>query len=204
MANDRPQKGFSLIELMIVVAIALIIAGFAVPSFLQTLRNFRINGAGASINGELLTAKMRAAARFTRTRVRFERAGRLFRSQWWDRTLNGGAGGWADETVGGPQQLPQGIGFGSGGVANNPAGNAIGFADPCLDDDGVTVIGGTACVVFNSRGIPIDSTGSPVADNEVWITDTIQVHGVMVSITGLTQVWRTDTSDTAGAYWVRH
>jgi prepilin-type N-terminal cleavage/methylation domain-containing protein len=204
MTSDRPQQGFSLIELLIVVAIALIIGGFAVPSFLQSMRNFRISGDARSINGELLTAKMRAAARFTRTRVRFERVSRQFRSQWWDRTLNGGAGGWADEAVGAPQQLSRQVFYGPGDVTMNPAGDAIGFASACLDDDGVTVIPSTACVVFNSRGIPIDSTGSPVASNQIWINDTNQVHGVTVSITGLTQVWRTESADTSGSYWVRH
>ena len=98
MAVYRSQKGFSLIELLIVVMIALIIAGFAVPSFLQTLRNFRINGDGVSINGEILTAKMRAAARFTHTRVYLDLANRQFRSQWWDKTLNSGPGGRTVET----------------------------------------------------------------------------------------------------------
>ncbi|MBI3934371.1 MAG: prepilin-type N-terminal cleavage/methylation domain-containing protein [Acidobacteria bacterium] len=203
MARVRKQEGFSLIELMIVVAIALVIAGFAVPAFMQTLRNFRIAGDARSMNGELLTAKMRAAARFTRTRVQFVRATRQFRSQWWDKTLNGGAGGWADEAVGAPQVLSEGVTFGDGGVANNPEGNPIGFADPCLDDGGVP-IAGTACIVFNSRGFPIDATLLSPLSSEVYVTDVSQVHGVLVSVTGLTRVWRTDTVDTEGANWIRH
>lgn len=207
MAVYRSQRGFSLIELMVVVLVALVIAGFAVPGFLQAMRNFRINGDGISINGEVLTAKMRAAARFTQTRVRFDLNGRQFRSQWWDKTLNGGAGGWRDEAVGAPQTLARGIRYGNGGIANSPpagSGNPIGFAGACLDDAGAA-IGNTACIVFNSRGFPIDPvTLVPTNTGEVYVTDGTQVYGVTVSSTGLTRVWRTDTADTAGAQWIRH
>jgi prepilin-type N-terminal cleavage/methylation domain-containing protein len=203
MAVYRSEKGFSLIELMIVVAIAFIIAGFAVPAFLQTMRNFRINGDGVSINGEILTAKMRAAARFTHTRVYFDLASNQFRSQWWDKTANSNAGGWVDETVGAPQVLSSGVSFGNGGVTNDPAGNSIGIAGQCLDDGG-SAISNTACVLFNSRGFPIDGTGTITGADEIWITDGAMVYGVTVSINGLTQVWRTDTVDTGGANWIRH
>lgn len=199
MAVYRSQKGFSLIELLIVVVVALIIGGFAVPSFLQTMRNFRINGDGASINGELLTAKMRAAARFTRTRVYFDLTTRQFRSEWWDKTANA----WTLENVGSPQTLASGVTFGTGAVGIDPEGNVATLAGECLDNGGGTITN-TACVVFNSRGIPINpATGSPLA-SDVYVTNGSQVYAVTVSATGLTRIFRTDTLDTGGAHWTRH
>ena len=88
-------------------------------------------------------------------------------------------------------------------MANGPSGSTIGIAGQCLDDGG-GAIGNTACVVFNSRGFTINGAGTPTASDEIWITDGIMVYGVTVSITGLTQVWRTDTVDSAGAHWIRH
>jgi len=60
MANERNQKGFSLIELLVVVMIGLIVAAFAVPTFLTALRNFRLGGDSMSINGENVDGWMAA------------------------------------------------------------------------------------------------------------------------------------------------
>ncbi len=100
MRNKRGVAGFSLLELLIVVAVGLILVAFAVPNFIQTMQNYRIAGDAMSINGEIGLAKMRAAARFTQVRVRFDGAGvRTVRTEWWSRFDNRG---WVPEAVGAP------------------------------------------------------------------------------------------------------
>ena len=62
-------------------------------------------------------------------------------------------------------------------------------APECRDGGGIP-IDNTACVIFNSRGIPIDWEGTPTGIGAVYVTDGIVMHGITVSAAGLTQVWQ--------------
>jgi len=48
--------------------------------------------------------------------------------------------------------------------------------------------------MFNSRGIPVDSTWSPTPTGALYVTNGNSVSGVTVSATGLTKIWRSDAS----------
>lgn len=52
--------GFSLLELLLVVAVALIVAGIAIPNFLNIMHAARLKGAATDFAGLLQTARMRA------------------------------------------------------------------------------------------------------------------------------------------------
>ena len=56
----------------------------------------------------------------------------------------------------------------------------------------------TACIMFNSRGIPIDNTLTATPNGAFYVTDGKTVTGVTVSATGLTKIWRTGA---ATAIW---
>ena len=207
MRQHNRQRGFSLLELMIVVMMALIIAGFAIPAFLQTLRNFRIMGDVRDINGEILLAKMRAAANFTWARVYFDFDNRTFVSQMWDKTT----ADWVNVNVGGPQNLATGVNFGFGDMTADPNGVAIAQAPTCQIGDGGPPqapggggdeAGNSACIMFNSRGFPVDDAGTATAADAIYISDGGQVHGATVSITGLTRTWRADNA--IADVWTRH
>jgi hypothetical protein len=51
-------------------------------------------------------------------------------------------------------------------------------------------------MIFNSRGIPVDSTGSPIGIDAVYMTDGTAVYGVTVSATGFVRLWRTNSTST--------
>jgi len=133
MARVRNQKGFSLIELMIVVAIALIIAAFAVPQITETLRNYRLAGDARNIKSEILLAKMRAAARFTRSRVRADFNARTFQTDLWNKTTST----WDPVAVGAPQILSQGVTYGVAGMTDPPV-------DPVTGDPTQALLGQAA------------------------------------------------------------
>ncbi len=186
------HRGFSLIEMVIAVAIGLLIAGMAIPTLLTLKRNLRISGDAGDINGDVALAKMRAAAAFTKARVYADLSANTFRIEVWNKS---GGGSWGTE--GGTQALSPEVTWGFGTLNSPPAGTqaAIGQAPLCLNNTG-NAIANTACIVFNSRGIPVDSTGTPTPNDALYITDGGLVYGVTVSATGLIQTWRSGTNAT--------
>jgi prepilin-type N-terminal cleavage/methylation domain-containing protein len=54
------ERGFTILEVVVVVAIALIIAGIAIPNFMNMAHASRLKGAATDFAGLLQTARMRA------------------------------------------------------------------------------------------------------------------------------------------------
>ena len=63
------QAGFSILELIIVVTIALIAVAIAVPQITGMVRAARLTGDAHNLTEEVTLAKMRAAADFTQARI---------------------------------------------------------------------------------------------------------------------------------------
>ena len=214
MSAPRKEQGFALIELVMVVAIALIIIGMAVPTFFSMRRNFRITGDARDIAAEILVAKMRAASDFTQARARFDTSANTFQIELWDKTGStaacAGTPCWYVDAPSGTMYLSQGVSFGFGAQSNPPPNTqaAIGLAPGCTPGSGTnpgggTAIANTACVVFNSRSMPIDTTGAPTTNDAIYLTDGNGVYATTISATGLLQTWRIDVGDTNAAHWVK-
>ena len=58
---SRVVRGFSLLELMIVVALSLTIAAIAIPSFLTSYYNIRLKSAATNLSGFMQRARLQAA-----------------------------------------------------------------------------------------------------------------------------------------------
>jgi type II secretory pathway pseudopilin PulG len=225
--REAPQleQGLALVELIIVVAIALVIAAMAVPTFVSTRRNFRAVGDASNVAADILVAKMRGASDFTQARARFNLAANngypadSFQLELWDKTgLNctpAGTPCWAIDAPTGTVTLSSGITLGFGTQTHPPPGTQAAIAQgnstaadaECYDGPSGpapgTQITGTACIVFNSRGIPVDHTGSPTADDAIYITDGSGVYGTTISATGLLEPWRIDVNDTTASHWMK-
>jgi len=203
IANNKRQAGFSTLELLVVIAMSVVITAIAIPSYLNTAAYLRAAGDLRSLNGITAQAKMRAAADFTHARAYADLSGNSYQLQVWYKT---GSCWVADSdrtntcltyTSGHPSgavfNLSQGVTFGYGSLtAGPPSQTSIAQAAPCLDNSNATLGSTTACIVFNSRGIPINPTSlAPVATGAFYITNGTVVDGVTASATGSLLTWST-------------
>lgn len=194
---EHASSGFSLLEMMLVLAVMGIVAAMAVP-MINSLGYLRTAGDARNLSHAVSLARMMAASQATRTRVFVDLTDNAYHTDVWQRT---GAPGWVRE--GGRTRLSDfTAGFGFGIVSTPPPNTqaAIALAPLCLDDTG-NPIGNSACIMFNSRGIPIDSTGAPTAAYALYITDDTAVFGVTVSATSAIRLWR--TPQVSVARWVQ-
>jgi prepilin-type N-terminal cleavage/methylation domain-containing protein len=184
------NHGLSLLEVTIVMTVALVIAAMAVPAFLTLVRELRVTGDARDLNGAIVLAKMRAAASFARARMYADLSANTFRIE----LQQAGTATWTPE--GGDQPLSSGVSFGFGTLSTPPSNTqaTLGQAAACRNGDNTADIANTACVVFNSRGVPVDSTLAPTPNDAIYVTDGKAVTGVTVSATGLTRLWRTEAS----------
>jgi len=196
------ECGFSLLELLVVILISGILAAVAIPQYLTIVRNQRIRGDAHSLAGNTSVAKMRAGADFTQARIYLDLGANSFRVDDWDQTNNcwhpdATAAGTCANGTPGPTAilLSEGVTPGLAGVGAPPPNTTAGLsqASPCTDNTRVGTVAGTACIVFNSRGMPLN--GVP---GGLYIRDTKNVYGVTVNASGMVQTWSAPAS---GGSW---
>jgi prepilin-type N-terminal cleavage/methylation domain-containing protein len=189
--ND--SRGFSLIELLMVVGIMGVLAAITVPMSGNAIRFLKLSGDARDLHQATAVAKMRAAAKFTKSRVYLDINGRAFYVQTFNKTVTipCPAGCW--ETEGGSTSLSSTVTFGFGPVTTPPpfTQTTINQSAPCQDNASVD-IANTSCIIFNSRGIPIDNTGGPTGMDAIYVTDGTAVYGITVGATGFIRTWQTN------------
>ena len=198
--QKKAQAGFSTVELMIVMLMSVIIAAISVPTYLRVVSYLRSVGDLRSLNAVTAQAKMRAAADFTHARLYADLNANTFHLEFWNKAnncwqtdgdrLNNCTAANSPVTA-----LSQRVNFGTGGLATGPtAGSAAVNQAPACRRRVAGVNGGgtdnnTACIEFNSRGVPVDLNNAPVATGAIYITDQNSVEAVTVSATGSIQSW---------------
>src|SRR3970282_1000756 len=88
MRQRKGEGGFSMIELLTVVAVMGIIAIFALPSVFRTSEDLRLRNDGRAIAQMVGVVKMRAASKFSRARLFVTLDDNTYFTQFWDRTAN--------------------------------------------------------------------------------------------------------------------
>jgi prepilin-type N-terminal cleavage/methylation domain-containing protein len=191
----RTDAGFSLVEVLVVMAILGILAGFVVPVISNTVSGYRLRNEAKAISNMVSLAKMRATSQFSRARVYGDLSTNQYRLQVWNKTTNQ----WVTE--GATRTMPFEVRFGFGVLGTPPPNTqpAIAMGTLCTDDAGADV-GNTNCIVFNSRGIPVNAGGAPLGGNAFYMTDRIGVRAVTVTATPLVREW---WSPAHSPMWVR-
>jgi len=194
MKRLRSNSGYSLIEIMAAMAVLGVLAAFAVPMLAATTSGVKLRDQAESISNLVSLAKMRATSQFTRSRVYVDLSADTYVLQ-----LRNADGTWSNDAA--VTTLPSGIDYGWGELDEPPpnAQDELAFAAACTDEDDEP-IDKTACINFNSRGIPIDSDGAPIGGNAIYVTDGTGVRGITVTTTPLIRNW---WSSAGNPGWIR-
>jgi len=208
IANQK-QRGFSLIELMLVVLITIVTTAIAVTSIPRVTNNFRLSGDTRGISAALSEARMLAAAQFTHARVYMDLAGNSYHIELWnkagDSTHTSGcwetygdiAANLCTQTSSPVTPLGWGDTFGFGSITAGPttATNTIAQAGKCTPGvagaSAGTAINNTACIEFNSRSYPVDSTNTLITSDAIYLGNNSTTYsGIAVSIVGQPTAYR--------------
>ncbi len=214
MRTMKRQGGFSTLEMLVVVMMSLIVSAIAIPNFTNVANYLRAAGDLRSLDGITVQAKMRAAADFTHARAYIDLAGNTYHLELWNQTNN------CWQTDGDKYNnctaanspviaLSQGVTFGTGGIGVGPTpGTTTTSEAPLCIKKAAGNAGGTggtfpntACIEFNSRGIPVDSTNAPVATGAFYLGNQNTVDAITVNATGSIQSWLTAPSCNAASCW---
>ncbi|HEX5070635.1 MAG TPA: prepilin-type N-terminal cleavage/methylation domain-containing protein [Vicinamibacterales bacterium] len=182
----KDASGFSLIELMATMLLLVTLAAFVLPFTSTTLSAMNLSSDARNVAAATALAKMRAAAEFSKARIYVDYMSKTFWVERWQKTA---PIGWVAEGV--HTTLSSNVFFGYAGAAAPPPNTqaVIGQAPACLDNAGAA-IAGSGCIVFNSRGVPIDAANVPTPDGAFYVMADMTIYGITTGAGGLIQLWQ--------------
>jgi len=201
------ERAFTMLEMLIVVTVAGVVAAMAVPQAYYAVKSYRLHADASALANQLNIARMRAASQFAPYREIVNASS----GTYWREKLCGDTSTSTDsactsaynaltlaEIEGGTQYKIEGNSFSSCrpsflGASSYP-GTVEGDPSPCPDP---------IEIYFNTRGAPVESNGDPLCNGGAAIYIRNQqklVDAVTVSIGGAVTVWNWDT---ASSSWMK-
>ena len=173
----RDDHGFSLLELLVVIIILAIVAAFAIPADLTSLRGYRRHSDAAAVASQMNVTRFRATSQYTPYRL----------------TLDISNGTFAIERLNTSYSAPT-VELGS---VNLSRGNSFTTTNPGGSTYPGTITGGAAATsfYFNTRGMPVDNSGSPVSNGGalIYLTNNAGLtDAVVVSVGGRIGIYNWD------------
>jgi Tfp pilus assembly protein FimT len=176
--SSKPSNGFSLVELSAVVFIFMVIVAIAVPNVMELLRTNRLTGDARGLARQLSLARQRAGAEFTWAEIVINTAATpvSYTLQLCSTKATSTCTTFTPDTQGGTQYLS--------------TTTTLGFGNSTGAAGGQTTAAQTTTVIFNSRGIPIDTTGAPIVTDTIYLTDTGgNACAVSLTLSGHVNAW---------------
>ncbi len=168
----RTNAGFSMLEILAVIAIIGIIAAFALPGAINFVKGYRLHANASAIAAQLNVTRFRATSQYTPYRLRMDTASR---STVRERLSTAYASPEDEETI----PLDQGIRI----LTACPISAKPGPI-------GASVTAASTSVYFNTRGLPVDTTAAPTNNNVFYIANDNDLYdAVTVSLGGKVSVW---------------
>jgi len=195
----RGERGYTLIEMMMAVGIIAVVGAMVIPITDMSLRGGRLRGDAAIVRNLVGVAKMRASSNFTRARVYADLGARTYVLQIWNKTSATCC--WVND--GGLNQLSTGVNFGFAALQTPPPNTQANIDQSPLCTNGLNVndgtVANTACVTFNSRGLPVDGDGVLFGGHALYVTGNDAVFATTITMTPLIRFW--STPHTANPNW---
>lgn len=169
----RKDRGFSMLELLVVVAIIAVIAAFALPNAINFLKAYRLHADASAVASQLNVTRFRATSQFRPYRLTFDLANNSF-------AMEVLAPNYTAPTVEfGPIQSSTGITY----LSSCPVSARPGTIPSSFS-------GISSSMVFNTRGLPVDGSGAPTNNSVIYLTnDNNQYDAVTVTLGGRITIW---------------
>ena len=183
----RQEKGFTIVEVLIVIAVIGVLAAFAIPNFLNWLPKMRVNSAARNLVSEMQLTRMQAVSERNNYVITFNVGSNQY-SIYDDDDNDGAEAGELVKTVNIGTDNP-GIQFGYISGTQKPTGGSI-----------------TTAVAFGSTSSPIRETFKPngaaslsgsvylIPTQDIAAGKTDRQRAITVIQTGRVKLWRYDGS----------
>lgn len=188
-----------MIEILVVVGLIGVISAIAIPQMAGLMGFLKLDGDARALKNAVSLTRMQAAANFAQTRLYLDTSTAGYHIE----SMPSTATTWS--VSGGTTYLSasnESYSFGVVSTAPPNTQSPIAQAPACMDTaTPPAAIANSRCIVFNSRGIPIDATGAPTASDAFYITDGSTVYGLTLSATSSIKLWKTAAQATPS--WIQ-